>query len=247
MNERKSQIIYYAVACALAVIFLASVICGATNGVHKSYSEAQTQLVIVGNCVGLFAVAVPFILNRAGLSIAKPIIYLWWAFALCHGLGETLVLYYRSHVFDKLLHCASGGLIFYTALALSRSILANKNVRYKFWLCLVFSVCAALTVALLWEICEFVCDSLFGTNAQKFIPLDEKFFNGGYSFEDLKGSPEDIAAFYKTPQGYKYALMDTMLDLVIFLAATIVAAISAILINLKRPYCFENAFYLKKK
>ena len=246
MNVRRENIIYYAVAGVLAVIFLGNVLLGALNGVHGYFDKAQAPLVISGNCAGLFAVAVPFILKRFGVNIAKPLIYLWWAFAFLHGvLGEALTLYYRIEFYDKLLHGVSGALIFYTALCISRSFFANKNVSHKFLVCLVFSGCAALTVGVIWELLEFLCDSIFGTNAQKFIPTDGDMFNGGFSFEELGGTDEELAEFYRNPSGYKFALMDTMLDIVVFFGSTVIAALSSSLLNLKFPYCFENTVYLK--
>jgi hypothetical protein len=48
---------------------------------------------------------------------------------------------------------------------------------------------------------------------QKTIP-EGNLFNGGNSFADLLGSDAEVAAFFRTSKGYRYALMDTMSDLV---------------------------------
>ena len=50
---------------------------------------------------------------------------------------------------------------------------------------------------------------------QKFIPMVDGLFNGGAGREPLLGTDEQIAAFFRRPEGYKYALMDTMYDLVV--------------------------------
>ena len=66
----------------------------------------------------------------------------------------------------------------------------------------------------MWEIYEFTFVSLFGTNMQKVIPEVDGLFNGGDSSLILNGSNDLIADFFKTPAGYRYALMDTMEDIV---------------------------------
>jgi hypothetical protein len=79
----------------------------------------------------------------------------------------------------------------------------------------------SLAGELLWELAEFSIDRAFGTNMQKFMPEIEPFFNGGLSKELLNGTAEEIAAFFRTPAGYTYALKDTMSDMLLNLAGTV--------------------------
>ena len=48
---------------------------------------------------------------------------------------------------------------------------------------------------------------------QKTIP-EGVFFNGGNSFADLQGSDAELASFFRSAKGYRYAIFDTMGDLV---------------------------------
>jgi len=66
-----------------------------------------------------------------------------------------------------------------------------------------------------WEVMEFFIDSIFGCNMQKFIPMVDGIWNGGAGKEPLIGTNEQIAEFFRSPAGYKYALMDTMYDIIV--------------------------------
>lgn len=77
----------------------------------------------------------------------------------------------------------------------------------------------------MWEIYEFGVDSLFGINMQKYIPLD--FYDALFENETIGMSVEEIASFYSTPEGYRYALMDTMGDILIDVGGAVVGTIAS--------------------
>lgn len=144
------------------------------------------------------------------------------------------------------MHCASGVLAFITFYALARSYFAAKHTA-EVLPSILFALFASLAVAVLWEIIEFTYDSLFLTNAQKFIPTDENLFNGGNSGLDLNGSDSEIASFYRNPDGYKFALKDTMMDCVVCFIGSLASVAATAVINTRFPYAFENGFAIIKK
>ncbi len=96
----------------------------------------------------------------------------------------------------------------------------------NYLLSLFVAFLASCTIALLWEVFEFCSDTLFSGNAQRFIPEIEGIYNGGDSSLNLEGSMEDIYNFYVKPEGYRYALLDTMKDMILCLVSTILTSMA---------------------
>lgn len=240
-REARMKLIRGITASAFAAFFIAGLLCGALNPVHKTYSKSQATLVVIANVIGLAFLAIPLLFRKVfRLGISFFIVLPWWAFVMCHSLGETFEFYYKLPGWDKMLHLVSGILQFLLFYGMARSYLAAKNAEGKFFMSLMFAIAASLATGCLWEIIEFSIDSLFGTNMQKFIP--EEFFNGGNAFCELKGSAEEIAAYYSTPRGYKFALADTMYDCLNCLAGTVIGGVLTFCVTRKKPAFLERAF-----
>lgn len=240
-NKTRNKIILFIAVAVFTALSLTALIFGALNGVHGVYVDSQAKLVLLAGVIGLVSVALPFLLKIIfRLEISLSIVLMWWIFVLAHGLGEALELYYKIPAWDKLLHLTSGILQFVTVYALARSYFSKRTIDRKTFLCIVFAVAVSLAIATLWEIFEFTIDSLFGTNMQKVIP--DEFFNGGNTTSDLLGETSAIGEFYKTPEGYRYALVDTMYDCVSCLGGTIIAGIGMAVLTKFRPHLFESAF-----
>lgn len=234
------------ISSLFATLFFTGLLFGALNPIHRTYSKSQATLVLIANAIGLVCVAIPFLISRLfRLDISHTIVMLWWTFVLCHSLGETFEFYYKVKMWDKALHFASGILQFTSFYGIARSCLANKNVEQKGLFSLIFAIAASLAVACLWEVIEFSIDSLFGTNMQKLIP--DEFFNGGNTFAELHGTAEEIAAFYSAPSGYRYALMDSMLDCVNCLIGTGIGVVGTLAISKKRPQFLETSFTVRPR
>ncbi len=86
----------------------------------------------------------------------------------------------------------------------------------------------SLSVALLWEVFEYTTDSLLGGNAQRVIP--EMFNNGNNTKLPLEGNMEEIYNFYLQPEGYRYALEDTMTDIIVCLGGTVLSSAMVLII-----------------
>ena len=78
---------------------------------------------------------------------------------------------------------------------------------------------------------------------QKCIP--DAFRNGGDIFKDLNGTVEEIGQFYQKPSGYRYALMDTMFDIIADTAGAVLSAVA--LIFVKRERCARLFGIIKRK
>ena len=240
-NKTRNKIILIIAVAVFAALSLTALIFGALNSVHNVYTKSQAKLVLIAGVIGLGSVALPFLLKWIfRLEISLPIVLMWWFFVLAHGLGEACELYYKIPLWDIALHLTSGILQFITFYAIARSYFSKKTVENKLFLSLVFAIASSLALACLWEIFEFTIDSLFGTNMQKVIP--DQFFNGGSTSDNLSGLAGDIAEFYKTPEGYRYAVVDSMYDCLNCLAGTVLASIGMVVLTKFKPHAFERAF-----
>lgn len=153
-------------------------------------------------------------------------------------LGETFTFYYKFSWRDTLLHFSSGILFSLIGTYLLAAIFKKDTIRHKNIVIVVGGTLICLALAFIWEIYEFSMDSLFGLNMQKIIPEVEGIFNGGNTSAPLLGTNEQIAEFFRSPEGYRYALMDTLIDLTVcFIGALIFIVFGTIYAHFK-----ENAF-----
>ena len=245
-NNSTKRILWVVSTAIFAVIFCTGILLALFNPLHSKLTKAQARLVFNSNVMGLIFLAIPFLLRKLfRVHISFVLVLSAWAFVLCHVLGESFLLYERLAWFDKTLHTTSSVLIFFGYLGIARSFFFSKKYAGEFAASLVFAFAATFATALLWELVEFTIDSLMGTNMQRFVP--NEFYNGGNSFSELSGTAEEIAAFYASPSGYKYALMDTMLDCVCCLTGTLFGTAVAIIINRKNPDFLKKAFWVQPK
>lgn len=139
-------------------------------------------------------------------------------FIYCHFvLGEIFRLYDYSMFFDKILHTTSG--IALTIFGFSVINLLNRNsqtyLKLTPFLVAFFSFCFSLALALLWEVFEFVVDSLFGANMQRWQVTEEQ----------LDAKAYDLGRF---------GLKDTMYDMIVAtIGSTIVSIVGYISLKTK--------------
>ena len=150
--------------------------------------------------------------------------------------GEALQFFYKVSWWDTFLHLFSGALL--TALGISLGNLFFPTNEKNTGLVL-FGIFFALACGVLWEFAEFTIDSIFGTNMQKFMPESYPYFNGGNSFIPLNGSDAEIAEFFRYPSGYKFALKDTMEDIVCNISGVLLG-LSAYLLMFDKRIVINN-------
>lgn len=126
-------------------------------------------------------------------------------------LGEALNFYGKYPWWDSVLHFHSGVILPFVALWLINLIM-EKNSKYiymnKYFLSL-FIIMFSLGTGAIWEICEYTSDELFHTNSQQYMET-----TSGTMISD-----DDIPL-----KGHE-ALQDTMKDLALDLAGSVVIAV----------------------
>ena len=152
-------------------------------------------LMLLQCVVGVLAMLLPGMLRKKlDLVIPSNMLVLYALFLYCAiYLGEVRSFYYNVPHWDTILHTFSGAML--GALGFSVINFLNKTDRVPMNLSPIFVVffafCFAVTMGVVWEIYEFTADGLLHTNMQKF---------GTEAGEPFLG---------------RYALMDTMKDLIV--------------------------------
>lgn len=230
---------------AIYIIFsltcLSMALYAALNPIHRTYTPAAARLVVTQNIGVALIPLIPLFSKKVfKLEISFKITACLMVAGFAGSfLGEGLQLYSKLGYWDKILHTISGIWVPLIAICLAKSLLAKKNVS-SFAYALVFAVVFSLAIAAFWEIYEFTFDLMLGTNMQKSIP---PLFNANDSIHsDLIGDVEEIGEFFTSPEGYRFALMDTMTDMCLCLLGTVIFALSAALVNKFNKTAFDNGF-----
>ena len=137
-------------------------------------------------------------------------------FLLVHFvLGEGFNLYDSSSFFDKALHVASGVVIAICGFAIVHAFKKRKkySTMSPFFVA-VFAFCFALTLLVLWEVFEFMMDSLFGMNMMRW-----------------QDRPADVQKGFLGS-----GLVDTMWDLIVGMLGALVVCIGGYFI-LRKDDC----------
>ena len=194
--------------------------------------------------LGIMLMLLPFILkHKFKLQIPNylKIILVVFVYAAIF-LGEVRSFYYKYAFWDTICHACSGAI--FGILSFSFLYLMNSNKKVHLELSAgfiaLFSFCFAVTTGALWEIIEFAIDSVLKVNMQKFIPELPSLFNGGDSGAPLQGTDAEIAEFFRSPAGYRYALLDTMEDIIVDCVGALVMAVSGYLLLKFKKISYEK-------
>lgn len=227
-------------------VYLGTAFFGALQlmGVHNVYkTDEQAMLVLTQNLRSMLIIIIPFVLEkimgfRADLKMITAL-FLFGVFSTV--LGEGFLFYYLdpTHTYDKTLHLIAGIIQLYLAYGFGQYMIRNGNARHKFASALFFAFMASMAIAALWELLEFSSDTLLGTDMQKTIAPDA-LANGGSTRDPLNGTDEMIAEFYRYPHGYRYGIMDSMVDMVCCLAGTVGCIIFMAVYKKFKKNAFEN-------
>lgn len=180
-------------------------------------TKSDYTLVALQCAVGILAMLLPgFLRKKVKLEIPSKMMFAYALFLYCAiYLGEMRSFYYRVPHWDTVLHAFSGMML--GALGFSLLSLLNNTKKVPVNLSpafvLVFTVCFAVTVGVLWEVYEFLADIVLKTNMQKFMLNDGTMLVGNK------------------------ALFDTMEDLITdFVGALVVAVLGYISQKHKKNY-----------
>lgn len=239
--------LFIIMAVVFGLIFIGAIIPPALNKyLHWYDSDAQANLAIMQNLRCGLIIFVPIIFEKCfGVRVDLKIIFMFYLFGICSTvLGETFKVYYMTVYWDKSLHAISGAMTFYVAFGFGQMFLRTSTGKHKFGAALFIGFLGSMAVASIWEILEFGTDMVFGTDMQKFIP--QNGIGGTDSFQDLIGTNEEIAEFFRHPEGYHFALMDTMMDMIYCLGGTTLFMIVMLVVKRLKNNAFENSVIYNK-
>ena len=165
----------------------------------------------------LLLAAMPMLLERLfHCRMCLPVYLFGLAYAIGPMLGHCWKLYYTVPVWDKLLHI-SGGVMFAILGAYFFDLLAKNGelpvVRT------LFALCFSITIAVLWEFCEFGADRFLGMDMQDdtvVYSLTSYLLGNG---PGITGSIETIESVtvngIPLPGYIDIGLIDSMLDMLL--------------------------------
>lgn len=236
--EKRLKFSVYAASVAL---YLPCVVYGLVCWIGGYTAHQEPSKIVAETLQGIALAFVPLLLEkifRLEISFFANLMLFIFSFGAIF-LGQFVGLYYSTSWWDKVTHVFSGVMLFFYGTALSGVFFKDDNKLAV----VVFGVLFALAAGLLWEIAEFTIDTVFGSEMQKCIP--DAFRNGGDIFKELNGTVEEIGQFYQKPSGYRYALMDTMFDIIADTAGAVLSAVA--LIFVKRERCARLFGIIKRK
>lgn len=111
----------------------------------------------------ILTVFLPYIVNKLfNVKLSDGVIFFWLIFIfLAHYMGVIAEFYNKWEGFDKVVHTFSGVLTAYVA-----TLFIPRNVN-NIWFKILFIIAFSWMCAGFWEIFEFVCNILFGGDAQR--------------------------------------------------------------------------------
>lgn len=144
---------------ATAALMVVSAVIGAAD---EGWAGAVVPLLL------LPAAAPPIIVERwARLQIPTSLQWQYAALLLAGPyIGEHLGLYHAWDPWDKFVHLYSGFAIAFGIVFALGTTVRRHRLRLPPWVECVIVISVKASVALLWEVAEFIWDAIFGTGAQ---------------------------------------------------------------------------------
>lgn len=149
------------------LLIVIAIIGGIISGISRIVDQDIYGALI---CLAIIPVMLaPYLIKRLFHVEVTPqmaTIYLIFVF-FAHFLGSILDLYHTVPGYDKIMHFLSGMLS-----ALVGFMILVKMKQYKksnSWYHIIFIIAITLSIASLWEFYEFICDHLFGKDAQNVL------------------------------------------------------------------------------
>lgn len=229
------------------LVFIISILC--INGFVSYWDETQTKTILVASTTGLIAIWLTVILEKITDFRFSILVDSCIAADLFLSIiiGECCEGYYRIPYYDRVLHFIGTGQFAVLGYALFKIALRSTNKGIgQLALSLVFGFFFAVAVESMWELYEWAADCLFGTNMQKFVPPEMlPFLDENLVFpESMK---DQIYEFYSKRDGYHYAIMDTMWDIVCDVLGAITFTIGNAVLMHQKPRYQDVIIYREKE
>lgn len=179
----------------------------------KAYSKVKSDYVLMLlQCIlGIVVMFAPSVVERKlSVDIPNNMEVMYFIFLYCAiYLGEVRNFYYVIPYWDVILHAFSGAMLGTLGFSLVSYFNETKflNTNLSPFFVAMFAFCFALAAGAVWEIYEFLADSLIGTNMQKFIVADGTVLSGHAALRDTMSDliVDAISSFAVTIIGY-YAI-----------------------------------------
>ena len=158
--------------------------------IEDAYAKVRSDYVLMLlQCIlGIIVMFIPsFVERKLSIDIPNNMEITYFIFLYCAiYLGEVRNFYYLIPYWDVILYAFSGAML--GALGFSLVCYFNDTDFFEinlspFFIAL-FAFCFALAAGVVWEIYEFLADSLIGTNMQKFIIADGTVLVGHAALKD---------------------------------------------------------------
>lgn len=180
---------------------------GVSDETQLDKNKSDYVLMLVQMIAGLIVINLPsFIERRLKVEVPSLMTILYLVFLYCAVyLGEVKSFYYHIPYWDMILHFASALMLGCLSFTLISLLTRQKLNKLNPWLVAAFSLCFTVTIGVVWEFYEYSLDGLLSLNMQKYADEAGKFFIG------------------------RYALIDTMDDLLIDFAGAAVTSVFGLL------------------
>ncbi len=248
-HEIKAHKAAFGVYVVLRTIVIASMILSFIRGDWENLFVCSLSLI-------LFMVP-SFVSNNFGIELPGllEVIILLFIFA-SNILGEMQSYYIRYPIWDTVLHTINGFLC--AAIGFSLVDILNTNKSKKFKLSPMYlsiaAFCFSMTIGVLWEFFEFLCDYFLNTDMQKdfvinaihSVKLNPMNINKTVSIENIRST---VVNGVELPfSGYlDIGLFDTMKDLFVnFIGAAVFSVLGYIYVKTRGKHNFASYFIPKK-
>lgn len=154
-----------------------------------SYHNKSDYLLMLLQCIlGLTVFGLPSLLEKKfSFEISNRMCIAYFIFLYCAiYLGEVRNFYYVIPCWDDILHCFSGAMLGAMGFSLVKILNDSNKVNFvlsPIFICL-FAFCFAMTAGAIWEIYEYLGDTIFGLNMQKYRLLDGTVLVGNEALKD---------------------------------------------------------------
>ncbi|MGN1227939.1 MAG: hypothetical protein ACI4TX_04775 [Christensenellales bacterium] len=194
----------------IVALFVATLIYGIIDSILNT-----KFIYIIQSFIGIALAILPFFIEKLFKIKISFIVYVVYSFAIILTilLGFIFKFYELLPFWDIVTHSISCLLLMWMGTIIASKII-SKDINNRTLIIILCGLLFALACGFIWEMIEYGTDEIFGTNMQKFIPEIESLYNGGNSHAQLNGTNEQIAEFFRQPNGYKWALQDTMQDFI---------------------------------
>jgi hypothetical protein len=217
MKTYKVMAIILLVLFAISFIYSALGIIFSTGGRVFAYHRSNIEYIkILLQCVlGSVVLFLPSALEhkfKISFSNGMHIFFILFLYAAII-LGEVRGYYRRFYHWDTVLHTLSGGMLASFGFCIIDIINRSEriNLGLSDWFMSFFSFCFAVMLDTLWEIVEFTMDMLLDLNMQQYILPDGTVLAG------------------------RYAIVDTMKDLIVdVLGALVISIIGYVLLKRRK-------------